>query len=182
MSIFVCDGKKGPRLAVLRRKSMKVQRLVYAFLFYIAAVFTGLAQAPAQAGAAATSLSSLAQAMIANEKAFIVATKERNKDYFKRTLTSDYSLVGYDGQLHDREEIESDLSSGGLDLMPYNMKVVEISEGTAIVTYDVVFLVPAAEDQGPPPRYQRWSSVWVKQGDAWKLKFQQTTPTHWGDW
>ena len=161
---------------------MKVQRLVYAFLFCIAAVFTGLAQAPAQAGAAATSLSSLAQAMIANEKAFIVATKERNKDYFKRTLTSDYSLVGYDGQLHDREEIESDLSSGGLDLMPYNMKVVEISEGTAIVTYDVVFLVPAAEDQGPPPRYQHWSSVWVKQGDAWKLRFQQTTPTHWGDW
>ena len=157
---------------------MKVQCLLYVFLFCIAGVVTGMVQAPAQT----TSLSPLEQAMIANEKAFIVATKERNKDYFKRTLTSDYSLVGSDGQLHDREEIESDLSSGGLDLMPYNMKVVEISEGTAIVTYDVVFRVPAAEDQGPPPRYQHWSSVWVKQGDAWKLKFQQTTPTHWGDW
>jgi hypothetical protein len=157
---------------------MKVQRLLFVFLFCIAAVVTGMAQAPAQT----TSLSPREQAMIANEKAFIVASKERNKDYFKRTLTSDYSLVGSDGQLHDREEIESDLSSGGLDLMPYNMKVVELSEGTAIVTYDVVFLVPAAEDQGPPPRYQHWSSVWVKQGDAWKLKFQQTTPTHWGDW
>jgi len=149
---------------------MKAQRLVYAFLFCIGAVVTGTAQAPAQAGTAATSLSPLEQAMIANEKAFIVAT------------TGDYSLVGYDGQLHDREEIETDLSSGGVDLMPYNMKVVELSEGTAIVTYDVVFRVPAAEDQGPPPRYQHWSSVWVKQGDAWKLKFQQTTPTHWGDW
>jgi subtilisin family serine protease len=161
---------------------MKVQRLVYAFLFCIAAAVTGTAQAPAQAGTATTSLSPLEQAMIANEKAFIVATTKRDKDYFKRTLTGDYSLVGYDGQLHDREEIETDLSSGGVDLMPYNMKVVEISQGTAIVTYDVVFRVPAAEDQGPPPRYQHWSSVWVKQGDAWKLKFQQTTPTHWGDW
>jgi hypothetical protein len=130
----------------LRRKSMKVQGFVYALLFCIAAVVTGMAQAPAQAGAATTSLSPLEQAMIANEKAFIVATNTRDKDYFKRTLTGDYSLVGYDGQLHDREEIESDLSSGGVDLMPYNMKVVEISEGTAIVTYDVVFLVPAAED------------------------------------
>ena len=161
---------------------MKVQRLVYAFLFCLAAVVTGMAQAPAQAGTATTSLSPLEQAMIANEKAFIVATKKSDKDYFKRTLTADYSLVGYDGQLHDREEIESDLGSGGVDLMPYNMKVVQISEGTAIVTYDVVLRVPAAEDQGPPPRYQHWSSVWVKQGDAWKLKFQQTTPTHWGDW
>ena len=156
---------------------MKVQRLVHAFLFCIAAVVTGMAQAPAQT----TSLSPLEQAMIANEKAFIAAIKSRDRDYFKRTLSGDYSMDGYDGQLHDREEIESDLS-GGLDLMPYNMKVVETSEGTAIVTYDVVFRVPAAEDQGPPPRYQHWSSVWVKQGAAWKLKFQQTTPTYWGDW
>jgi len=147
----------------------------------MAAVAAAMTKAPAQAGTATTSLRPLQQAMIANENAFIVATNKHDKDYFKRTLTGDYSLVGYDGQLHDREEIESDLSSG-VDLMPYNMKVVEISEGTAIVTYDVVFRVPAAEDQGPPPRYQHWSSVWVKQGDAWKLKFQQTTPTHWGDW
>jgi len=25
------------------------------------------------------------------------------------------------------------------------------------------------------PRYQHVSSVWVKQGDQWKLKFQQAT-------
>ena len=161
---------------------MKAQRLVYAFLFCLAALVTGTAQAPAQSGTATTSLSPLEQAMIANEKAFIVATTKRDKDYFKRTLSADYSLVGYDGQLQDREEFETDLSSGGGDLMPYNLKVVELSEGTAIVTYDVVLRVPATEDQGPPPRYQHWSSVWVKQGDAWKLKFQQRTPTHWGDW
>jgi hypothetical protein len=156
--------------------------LVYAFLFCIAAAVTGMAQVPAQAGTATASRSPLQQAMIANEKAFIAAIKSRDKDYFKRTLSGDYSMVGYDGQLHDREEIESDLSGGAVDLMPYSMKVVEISEGTAIVTYDVVLRVPPAEDQGPPPRYQHWSSVWVKQGAAWKLKFQQTTPTYWGDW
>ena len=52
---------------------MKVQRFVHAFLFCIAAVVTGMAQAPAQAGTATTSLSPLEQAMIANEKAFIGA-------------------------------------------------------------------------------------------------------------
>jgi hypothetical protein len=46
----------------------------------------------------------------------------------------------------------------------------------------VILHIPPSEDQGPPPRYQHWTSVWTRQGDQWKLKFQQSTPTHWGDW
>ena len=60
--------------------------------------------------------------------------------------------------------------------------VVRLYGDTAIVTYDLILQVPPQEDQGPPPRYQHWTSVWTRQGDTWKLKFQQTTPTHWGDW
>jgi len=97
-------------------------------------------------------------------------------------LTDDYSLVGFDGQLHDRQETLGELGSGGVNVMPYNVKVVELGDAAAIVTYDVVMQVPPAEDQGAPPRYQHWSSTWIKQGDQWKIKFQQTTPTHWGDW
>ena len=135
-----------------------------------------------QTAAAPKVLTPVEQALIGAEKSFIAAAKKGDGEYFKRTLTGDYSLVGYDGQLHDREEVLGELGSGGVDLMAYNMKVVELGEGTAMVTYDVVFRIPPEEDQGPPPRYQHWSSVWVKQADAWKLKFQQTTPTHWGDW
>ena len=50
------------------------------------------------------------------------------------------------------------------NLLPYDMKVVTAGEGVAIVTYDVVLRVPPSEDQGPPPRYQHFSTVWVKQG------------------
>jgi hypothetical protein len=28
-------------------------------------------------------------------------------------------------------------------------------------------------------RYQHMSSVWVMEGGAWKLKFQQATPNEW---
>lgn len=122
------------------------------------------------------------QALVAAEKSFIAAAKKGDPAYFKRTFTDDYSLVGFDGQLHDREETLGELGSGGVDLMPYNIKVVELGDSVAIVTYDVVVQVPAVEDQGPPPRYQHWSTTWIKQGDQWKIKFQQTTPTHWGDW
>jgi hypothetical protein len=62
------------------------------------------------------------------------------------------------------------------------MKVVSAGDTVAIVTYDAVVRVPPAEDQGPPPRYQHFSTTWVKQGDTWKMKFQQMTPSHWGDW
>ena len=57
-----------------------------------------------------------------------------------------------------------------------------VTDDVAIVSYDVVFRVPPAEDQGPPPRYQHFSTVWVKQSGEWKMKFQQMTASHWGDW
>ena len=152
---------------------MKSYRVVFALLCSISL---------AQAGESAKLLTPLQRTMIANEKSFIAAAKKGDAEYFKRALADDYSQVGVDGQLHDRQEILGELISGGVELTPYNLTVVELGEGTAIVTYDLIMHIPPSEDQGPPPRYQHWSSVWVKQGDAWKLKFQQTTPTHWGDW
>jgi hypothetical protein len=151
---------------------------LHRILFVLLCSTVGLAQA----GESAKPLTPLQQTMIANEKSFIAAAKKGDAEYFKRALADDYSQVGVDGQLHDRQEILGELISGGVELTPYNLTVMELGEGTAIVTYDLIMHIPPSEDQGPPPRYQHWSSIWVKQGDAWKVKFQQTTPTHWGDW
>ncbi len=136
----------------------------------------------AQSAEPAKPLTPLQQTIIGNEKSFIAAAKKGDAEYFKRTLADDYSQVGIDGQVHDRQEVLGELSSGGAELTPYNLAAVDLGGGAAIVTYDLIMRVPPSEDQGPPPRYQHWSSVWVKQGDVWKVKFQQTTPTHWGDW
>jgi len=129
----------------------------------------------------AKTLSPLEQTLMSAEKSYVEAAKKGDKAFFKRTLTDDFSFVGFDGQLNSRQEM-LDQVEAGTDLLPYDMKVVMAGEGVAIVTYDVVLRVPAAEDQGPPPRYQHFSTVWVKQGDAWKMKFQQMTASHWGDW
>jgi len=122
------------------------------------------------------------QTLMNNEKQFIKAAKKGDVAFFKNTLTSDFSFVQFDGQLYERQDMLDQFAQGGVDLLPYEMKVVSLGEGTAIVTYNVVLRVPAAEDQGPPPRYQHFSTVWVKQGDIWKMKFQQMTAAHWGDW
>ena len=145
-----------------------------AVLLFCSALASG--QAPAKP------LTPAEQQQVANEQSFIAAAKKGDKDYFKRTLTDDFSSVAIDGELYNRQESIDQIAGGGIDVAPYNFKVVVISDTSAIVTYDAVFKVPPTEDQGPPPRYQHFSSVWVKQGDAWKLKFQQTTASHWGDW
>jgi hypothetical protein len=144
--------------------------------------FAVMAAALGQAAAPAKPLPPQEQALMAAEKSFIFAAKKGDSAFFKSTLTDDFSFVGSDGQLGERQEMMDQYTDGGYDLTPYNMKVVTVSDGVGIVTYDVIVRVPPAEDQGPPPRYQHLSTVWVKQSDVWKMKFQQTTAAHWGDW
>jgi hypothetical protein len=135
-----------------------------------------------QANAPEKSLSPVEQTLMAAEKNFVDAAKKGDVAFFKRTLTDDYSFVQFDGQLYDRQDMLDQFSDGGIDLLTYDMKVVMASDSVGIVTYNVVLRVPAVQDQGPPPRYQHFSTVWVKQGDAWRMKFQQMTASHWGDW
>lgn len=135
-----------------------------------------------QSSAPAKAPSPLEQSLMDAEKSFVAAAKRGDVEFFKRTLADDFSFVAFDGELGERQDMIEGMSGGGLDLLPYDMKVVPVSDGVAIVTYDVVLRVPPAEDQGPPPRYQHFSTTWVKQGDTWKMKFQQMTVAHVGDW
>ncbi len=151
--------------------------LVALLLFCSAFALARTPQAPAEKPA-----TEFEQTLMAAEKGFINAAKKGDVAFFKQTLTSDFSFVSYDGQLYGRQEMIDQYTQPGTDIMPYEMKVVSAGDGVAIVTYNVVFRVPPAEDQGPPPRYQHFTTVWVKQGDAWKMKFQQMTASHWGDW
>jgi ketosteroid isomerase-like protein len=131
---------------------------------------------------ASNSRPALEQALMASETSFIQAAKKQDIAFFRRTLADDFSFVDADGQLYDRQDLIDQRSDGWLDLQAYNMKVVSAGDSAAIVTYDAILGVPESEDQGPPPRYQHVSTVWAKQGDGWKMKFQQFTATHWGDW
>jgi hypothetical protein len=124
----------------------------------------------------------LEQTLLDDEKSFLAAAKKGDANFLKRTLADDFSFVSYDGQLYSRQDMLDQYGEGGLDVMPYEMKVVPAGDDAAIVTYNVVLRVPASEDQGPPPRYQHFSTVWVKHGGEWKMKFLQMSASHWGDW
>jgi hypothetical protein len=123
------------------------------------------------------------QTAIANEKSLIEAKKKDDGQYFKRTLTSDFSLVGIDGMLLQGEAAADNLGDTGLEeLTPYDIEVVPLGDNGAVVTYDAIVREAPQQDQDAQPRYQHFSSVWMKQGGQWKLKFHQATAEHWGDW
>ena len=153
--------------------------------FFVAGIlFLCLAcQALAQgANPPAKPLSPLEQTLMAAEKSFIEAAKKGDAGFFKRTLADDFTLVDFGGDVGGRQDMIDSMSGGGFTLLAYHMQVVHMSDDVAIVTFSVVLRVPAAEDQGPPPRYQHFSTTWVKQGDTWKMKFLQMTVAHYGDW
>jgi len=157
---------------------MKLGWLICA-VFLLGSIVPGVAQSPAPGKA----LSPLEQTLVASEKSLIEAKKKDDGAFFKRTLSEDFTLVGVDGELSERQEAVDQLGDSDLiEIMPYDMKVVPVGESAAVVTYDAVVRKAPEEDQGPPPRYQHFSSVWVKQGEVWKLKFHQATAAHWGDW
>jgi hypothetical protein len=119
--------------------------------------------------------SPLATQLIALEKSLPEAEKRHDREFYKRTLTDDYVSIDTDGKSHGRDEILGDLPSTELtEFRPYNIRVVPLNDNAAVVTYDVIIIMAHYDDD--TPRYQHISSIWVKQGDQWRLKFQQATP------
>jgi hypothetical protein len=157
----------------------KLRGFACSVLFCIVASGLSVGQAPAKEKASTP----LERTLTADEKSLIVAIRKDDAEFFKRTLSEQFTLVGVDGELKEGQEAVDGLGNSDLvELTPYNVKVVELGPDAAIVTYDAILREAPQEDQGPPPRYQHFSSVWVKQGQQWKLKFHQATATHWGDW
>ncbi|MBS1851694.1 MAG: nuclear transport factor 2 family protein [Acidobacteria bacterium] len=128
------------------------------------------------------SLVSLAQTsnpndtLIANSKAVANAMLNKDVAFLRQTLADDFHAIGSEGHLHGKGEVLEIAQSGALhELMPYNLHVLAVDENSSIVTYDCIVHMPEG-DEGAAPRYQHISDLWVKQGEQWKLKFQQATP------
>lgn len=174
------------RLASLRMtnfKSIASSRMTILFLICLSMVGAAQARTVPQNSSPEKALSPTEQSLVASEKSLIEAKKKDDGEFFKSRVADGFEMVGIDGQLIQGEDAIGNLGDSGLvELTPYAMKVVMAGDGAAIVTYDAIVREAPEEDQGPPPRYQHFSSVWVKAGDGWKLKFHQATAAHWGDW
>jgi hypothetical protein len=121
-----------------------------------------------------TQASPLAEQLTSLEHALPEAQKKHDRDFYNRTLTDDFISIGTDGKVHPKSEVMGDFPSTQLaEYRIYNIQVVPLNDYAAVLTYDVIVRMVHYDDE--TPRYQHVSSVWVKQGDQWKLKFQQAT-------
>lgn len=84
---------------------MRVSALSCAMVLWSVGVIPGVAQNPAPAKA----LSPLQQTLIASEKSLIEAKKKDDAALFKRIVSEDFSLVGVDGTLLQKQEAVDDL-------------------------------------------------------------------------
>jgi len=143
-------------------------------LFAVAAMAAPARKPSSRPAAGTTQASPLAEQLMLLEKALPEAQKNHDRDFYNRALTDDFISIGTDGKVHPKSEIMGDFPSTQLaEYRIYNMQVVPLNDNAAVVTYDVIVRMVHYDDE--TPRYQHVSSVWVKQGDQWKLKFQQAT-------
>jgi len=167
--MLVCRPRGGP----VKRSGLAMFAILVVFCLSFSSLFGSTAVA-AHSSDDAKAQSPEAEQLIALEKALPDAEKRHDRDFYKRTLTDDFVSVGTDGKVHPREEILGDLPSTQLtEYRPYNIQVVPLNDGAAVVTYDAIVRMEHYDDE--TPRYQHISSIWVKQGDQWRLKFQQAT-------
>jgi hypothetical protein len=88
-------------------------------------------------------------------------------------VASDFKGISINGDSYDRDEVLDGVHEGQpKDQRIYDLQVVRLDDGCAIVTYNLI--VPGAS-----PRYRHMSDTWARDNGKWKLKFQQATINLW---
>jgi len=122
-------------------------------------------------------LSPFEKELLDTQKALLDAMKRGDKAYVSNAVANDFVAITVNGDPGGKGEL-LDLANPSKDQKEkpqpifYDFKVVQLSDNAGVVTYNVVF--PSHIE-----RYQHLSDTWVKEGNQWKLKFQQTTLNLW---
>ncbi len=112
-----------------------------------------------------------------SSRAVLEAQKTRDPDAVKNLLTPDFTMVGSDGKVYDRDELMDIAREGRLkSYQIYDVKIMDVGEGAILVSYSLI-LTQSEGDNGLAPRYQRVSDLWMKQDNQLRLKFEQATAT-----
>ncbi len=138
----------------------------------LCAVVVGVTLAFAQAPVS-KSLSAFDRGLVNHEKQFLQAMQDKNAAYVGQIVSDDFKGVATNGDLYEKEELLSAAREGlPKDFRIYDVRVMRLNADCAVVTYNNI--VPGAH-----PRYRHVSDTWTREGDEWKLRFEQETPNLW---
>lgn len=121
-------------------------------------------------------LNAFEQSLVDTQKTFLQALDRGDATYVKNVVADDFVVIATNGDTGTKTELVDSVHPSKHEGKPpilYDFRVVKLSENAAVVTYNL------AAPGGGLDRYQHLSDTWVKQGDQWKLKFEQTTINLW---
>ena len=136
-----------------------------------ALAFTSQAQSLRFYGSAPTD--PLTVALLEKEQALFGAVLHRDAAAFSSLLTSDFVFVNYDGHRNPKGELFGD---GELrEYSIYEPESLTLDEGVVMFSYNAIVKQTITDDDQHIPRYQRVTTIWVKQGGDWKEKYHQAS-------
>jgi hypothetical protein len=110
-----------------------------------------------------------------SSRAVMEAQKTKNADAIKQLLSDDFTMVGSDGKVYDKDELADSAREGRLQSYQiYDVKITDVGEEAILVSYSLI-VTQSEGDNGTAPRYQRVTDLWMKQGNQLRLKFEQAT-------
>jgi hypothetical protein len=122
-------------------------------------------------------LTAFEQQLLDTQKALLDAMKRGDAAYVSNAIANDFVAITANGDPGGKGELVEYASphkdeKAKPEPIFYDFKIVQLADNAGVVTYNVVF--PSHIE-----RYQHLSDTWVREGNQWKLKFQQTTLNLW---
>ena len=111
--------------------------------------------------------------LLEKEQALIGAVLHRDAASFSGLLTSDFVFVNYDGHHAPKGELfgEGELKEYSI----YEPQTLALDDDAVVFSYNAIVRQSVTDDDQHIPRYQRITTIWVKQGADWRQKFHQVS-------
>jgi hypothetical protein len=154
---------------VAGRKPQLAESPVFRTCLTVIAVALSVSVSRAQSRAVAAELERL-------ERASWVAWQNHDRKFFSDFLSDDHSEVGGSG-VADKNSVVSFVASGACTVNNYSldeMKVRQLAENVAVVTYRATQNTTCAKTRVPSPAWV--SSTFVKRDGRWRNAIYQQTP------
>jgi hypothetical protein len=113
----------------------------------------------------------LGASLLEQEQAFIGAQMHNDATPFARLLTDDFVFIDTAGHGVARAEIvgQGELKHYAI----YEPKMFALNDGAVMLSYNAIVGETPSDEDVRIPRYQHVTTIWVKQGTDWKMKFHQ---------
>lgn len=109
------------------------------------------------------------------EREMIESERKHNWEAIARRLTPDFLEIAADGKTYNQAQVAAHFPDVKLNQYSISeMEIRVIDANAAIIAYRVT--VDATFKGQPAPGAARVSSVWVRHGGVWLMKFHQATP------